>query len=183
MKKSTLTPFVRKNLDILFVGLNPADGSSDNGHYFSVNQAFWNQLFVSGLITKFIDKSNADNIVFGSNKINYKNWNYGITDLVTEIADSNSSNIKPTTAQNQRLKNLIIDVKPKVVVLMHSKVLKRFIKHLGYVVPESNTGNMGQLIDGCDTLFYNIAFPHGNAIKSVDKVRLYQEIKQHLIKP
>ncbi len=32
MEKSKLVPFLRPNLDILFVGLNPAKGSSDNGH-------------------------------------------------------------------------------------------------------------------------------------------------------
>ena len=180
MKKSTLTPFIRKDLDILFVGLNPADGSSDKGHYFSVNQAFWNQLYDSGLITQQINKSIADDIVFGSTRINNKGWNYGITDLVTEIADSNSGNINPTVAQNERLKKLIIEIKPKVVVLMHSKVLKRFVKHLGYIPPESNSGNMGTLIDNCSTVFYNIAFPHGNAIKSEDKVRMYDKIKEFL---
>ncbi len=39
---------------------------------------------------------------------------------------------------------------------------------------------MGELIDGCDTIFYNITFPHGNAIKSIDKVRLYMELKDFL---
>lgn len=60
MEKSKLVPFVRENLDILFVGLNPAKGSSYNCHYFSVNQAFWNQLYDAGLITARIDKASAD---------------------------------------------------------------------------------------------------------------------------
>ncbi|QQR94880.1 MAG: hypothetical protein IPJ93_14165 [Bacteroidota bacterium] len=95
MQESTLIPFLRKNLDILFVGLNPAKGSSENGHYLSVNQAFGNQLYESILLTKLVDKSNADELIFGANKYKYQNWNFGITDLITEIAESNSAKIKP----------------------------------------------------------------------------------------
>lgn len=43
--------------DILFVGLNPAKGSSDNLHYFSINQAFWNRLYDAGLIIARVDNS------------------------------------------------------------------------------------------------------------------------------
>jgi len=182
MEKSNLVPFLRKNLEILFVGLNPAEGSSRNRHYFSVNQAFWNQLYDSKLITEFVDKSIADDIVFGSQTINFNNWNYGITDLVIEIADSNSGSIKPTEKDCIRLKNTIITFKPKTVVLLHGKVLKEFIDYLGYEIPNSNTGKMGQLIKSIDTIFFNIAFPHGNAIASVEKVKRYIELKEFLKK-
>ena len=180
MQESTLIPFLRKNLDILFVGLNPAKGSSENGHYFSVNQAFWNQLYESGLITKRVDKSNADELIFGSNKYNYKNLNFGITDLVTEIAESNSNKIDPKQADLIRLENVIKEYKPKAVVLLHKKVLKKFIRYLGYVVPKSNTGILGKLIENCNTTFYNIAFPHGNTITSESKIDKYNELKEFL---
>lgn len=180
MQKSTLIPFLRKNLDILFVGLNPAKGSSENGHYFSVNQAFWNQLYESGLITKRVVKSNADELIFGSNKFNYNNWGFGITDLITEIAESDSTKIRPKQTDLIRLENVIKDYKPKVAILLHSKVLKKFVDHLGYVVPESNTGKLGKLIENCNTTFYNIAFPHGNTITSESKIEKYTEIKEFL---
>jgi G:T/U-mismatch repair DNA glycosylase len=181
MQESTLTPYLRQNLDILFVGLNPAKGSSENGHYFSVNQAFWNQLYESGLITKHVDKSNADEKIFGSNTFNYNNLNYGITDLVTEIAESNSSKVKPKQADLIRLKNIIIYFKPKTVVLIHGKVLKKFITFLGYEVPDSNTGKIGCLIENCETFFFNIAFPHGNTITKTSKINRYRELKHHII--
>lgn len=180
MQKSTLTPFLRKDLEILFVGLNPANGSSENGHYFSVNQAFWNQLYESGLITKRIDKSNADDLIFGSNRHNYKNWNYGITDLVTDVAESKSSKIKPKKTDLLKLEETIKEYTPKTVVLLHSKVLKKFINHLGYIVPKSNTGKLGTLIKNNDIIFYNIAFPHGNSITSESKIEKYIELKELL---
>lgn len=180
MEKSNLRPFLRENLDILFIGLNPARGSSLNKHYFSVNQAFWNQLFESGLINKQIDKSKADSTVFGSEIINRNNWSYGITDLVTEIAESDSSKIKPTTQDCGRLKSVIIKCKPRVGILLHSKVLDSFIPYIGHQVPQSNSGKMGKIIKDCETVLFNIAFPHGNTIKSIDKIKQYKEVINYL---
>jgi len=51
--KSNLVPFIRDNLDILFIGLNPAKGSSENRHYFSVKPAFWNQLYDAGFYVSY----------------------------------------------------------------------------------------------------------------------------------
>lgn len=181
MEKSNLVPFIRMNLDILFVGLNPATGSSQNKHYFSVNQALWNQLYTSGLLIQNIDKSIADNIVFGETKVNYDGWSYGITDLVHNIAESDSRKIKPTSSDCERLRLDILKYKPKTVVLLHGTVLKKFIKYLGHEVPKSNSGNLGKLIQGTDTIFFNIAFPHGNAITDHDKVNNYKQLKKYLI--
>ncbi len=175
MEKSNLIPFLRKKLDILFIGLNPAKGSSENRHYFSVNQAFWNQLFDAGLITKEINKSKADERIFGDNNLNYKNWNYGITDLIPYIAESNSSKIKPTDEDLARLVQNIILYKPKTVVLLHGKVLDKFKNG-----EKTNTGKIGKLIKNCDTMFFNIAFPHGNAINSERKVERYIELREYI---
>jgi len=182
MEKSKLVPFLRSDLDILFVGLNPAKGSSDNGHYFSVNQAFWNQLFQSGLILKQISKLVADNIVFGNNKYNFNEWNYGITDLVSAIAESDSSKIKPTFRDSIALIDELKKHKPKMAILLHGKVLSNLCDHLNIATPKANSGNMGQLVNDCSTIFFNIAFPHGNAINSNDKINRYKELKDDLVK-
>ncbi len=68
-----LKPFIRKDLDILFVALNPPYQSNRNEHYFSGSQSrFFQLLFLSGLITTNIDKSQADEKVFGDSLYNYK---------------------------------------------------------------------------------------------------------------
>lgn len=180
MQKARLVPFLRPNLDILFIGLNPAKGSNDNGHYFSVNQAFWNQLYDAGLITKWVDKVNADNIIFGNNCFNYTSWQYGITDLVTHIAESNSRKIKPTNDDCFKLKIVIQKYQPKAAILLHGTVLKRFLKFLGKAVPSTNTGALGELVENCKTKFYNIAFPHGNTITSIEKIEQYINLKIQL---
>ena len=184
MKKSTLKPFLKENLDILFVGLNPAKGSDDNGHYFSVKQAFWNQLFKSGLIVMPVDKSNADELVFGDNSINVNNLEYGITDLLN-VAESDSSKVEPTDNDSIQLEKDILKYKPKVVVLLHSKVIKCFVKkHLRTGKKyTANYGKMGQLLErkGCNTMFYYVAFPHGNNISCEKKVARYKEIKKYIL--
>ena len=180
MEQLNLIPFVRENLDILFVGLNPARGSSRNRHYFSVNQAFWNQLCDSGLILSPVDKSNADGIIFGSTRKNFHGWSYGITDLVTAIAESDSRQIKPGREDCRNLYGLIQRLPPKVAVLLHGKVLKNFLPFVGQPVPRSNSGWLGKLIVNCPTGFFNIAFPHGNAMPSSDKVAQYRNVKHYL---
>jgi mismatch-specific thymine-DNA glycosylase len=182
MKKSKLIPFLRPNLDILFIGLNPANGSSEKGHYFSVNQSFWNQLFDAGLLRYPVNKNVADDLVFGYTDYNFKNWNFGITDLVTTIAESDSSKIKPSF---QNTENLVLELKkykPKTAVILHSKVLTNLCKYLNLKKPKTNSGNMGVLIDDCDTIFYNISFPHGNTITAIQKIEKYKELKIHLLK-
>ena len=164
MEKSNLVPLIRQNLQILFVDLNPAKGSSDNRHYFFVNQAFWNQLYDAGLITEKVDKLVADETVFGSNEINYCGWEYGITDLITEVAESESRKIKPSVDDCRRLKKQIQKFQPKVAILIHGKVTKTFLPYIGGSALPANYGPIGKVIDNCPTMFYSIAFPHGNNI-------------------
>ncbi len=181
MEKSNLIPFVRENLDILFVGLKPAIGSSRNRRYFSVNQALWNQLYDSGLITSRVDKSVADEIVFGRTNINFHGWSYGITDLITAIAESNSNKIKPTRRDCENLGTLIKKYSPKVAILLHGKVLEHFMTFLGLPVPSTNSGKLGVLVKDCPTMFFNIAFPHGNGIVSENKIIQYRTVKTYLL--
>ena len=144
MEKSNLIPFVRNNLDILFVGLNPAVGSSRNRRYFSANQAIWNQLYDSGLITSRVDKSIADELVFGQKDINFQGWSYGITDLIPSIAESDSRKIKPTRQNSEDLQALIKRFSPKVAILIHGKVVEHLLKFLEYPVPSANSGKIGR---------------------------------------
>jgi hypothetical protein len=182
MDKSNLIPFTRQNLEILFIGLNPAKGSSDNRHYFSVNQAFWNQLNDAGLITERVNKLVADNIVFGGNDINYRGWSYGITDLITEVAESDSGKIKPTVEDCRRLEREIRKYKPRTAILLHGKVTNTFLPYFGIKPVRANHGQIGKILENCHTMFYSIAFPHGNNIPTKEKVEKYRAVKNYLLK-
>ena len=183
MEKATLKPFLRENLDILFVGLNPARISNKKGHYFSVKQSFWKQLHQGGLISEDVNKDYADDLIFGGDQLNFNQWNYGITDLVTHIAESNSTKVEPTVADCKALKDVILQYKPLTVVILHGKVLKEFVSHyIGGGKYYSNSGKMGQLLKGCNSVFYNIAFPHGNSISDANKIKRYKELKSDILK-
>ena len=180
METSRLVPFIREGLDILFVGLNPANGSDDNGHYFSVNQAFWCQLYKAGLIAENVDKSCADNEIFGTNEKNYNNWSYGITDLVPHTVNSDSRKVESSKDDCENLKKIIEKYAPKVAVFLHGDVKSCFLDYLKIKNVENEFGELGQIIENCLTMFYSVPFPHGNNIKSEIKIKRYEEIKKFL---
>lgn len=178
VERSRLTPFLREGLDILFVGLNPATGSSRNGHYFSVNSAFWNQLFDSGLILRPVSRARADEIVFGSNAINCRGWQYGITDLVTAWSESDSSAVAPLRAECERLVREIAELSPRAVVVLHGKVRRSLARFLSK--PDPKDGHAGRWLS-TSSVFYFVPFPHGNAVCSEVKVGLYRQVREHLM--
>jgi hypothetical protein len=177
---SKLTPFLRQGLDILFVGLNPAKGSSDKGRYFSVNQAFWDQLLAAGLITLRVDKSSADVIVFGSTSVNVHNWQFGMTDLVSDIACSNSRLIRPTRGHTEKLIHQVDVMKPRATILMHSKVTKAVCEYLGIPYSGANPGRIGVSEERVGTALFGVAFPHGNWVANSDKVIRYIQVREFL---
>lgn len=180
MEESKLKPFVKEGLDILFVPLNPANGSDDNGHYFSVNQAFWNQLLASGLITENVDKLYADDEIFGKNEKNYKGWFYGITDLVPNIVNSNGKDINPSDDDCKYLKEKIKKNAPKVVVFLHSKVKKSFLAYMGVKFDKNKYGKIGRIIENCSTMFYVVPFPIDSHHDKETKIGYYKAIKGYL---
>lgn len=151
--------FVKPNLDILFVALNPPTSSNDIRHYFACNAIFWEQLYKAGLIIKEVKSKNADDLIFGSTKFNYKNWSYGITDLVYDVVENKSENVTVEDRHKFELTRLIEKNMPKIVILMHSKTSEKMLKYLGQKYKGSNSGYIGRIISDCPTIFYCIAFP------------------------
>ena len=182
MRESQLKPFVKEGLDILFVGLNPANRSDDHKHYFSVNQAFWNQLFGAGLITENVNKLSADDEIFGKNEKNYKGWSYGITDLVRNVVDSNSKNVKPSEDDCKYLKEKIKKNSPKVVVFLHSKVKRFFLAYMGVKFEKNKYGKIGRIVEDCSTMFYVVPFPSDSHHDKQTKIDCYKAIKGYLDK-
>lgn len=181
METSRLKPYLKSSLDILFVGLNPATGSSRNGHYFSVNSAFWNQLYESGLIIRKVHKISADDVVFGTTEVNCNGWSYGITDLVPTLAESDSRKVKPGPKHCASLIEDIVVFQPKVVILLHSQVRRALSQYLS--LPEPLDGKLGRWSsEHINTEFFAIPFPHGNAISSSYKIALYEEVRLFLLR-
>ena len=98
------------------------------------------------------------------------------------LAENKSSKVPVTEEDCKKLFQNIRKYKPKVVILLHSKVIKWFVeKYLG-IKKIKEHGYLGKLIDECNTIFYNVPFPHGSKIPSSKKIELYKEIKEFLLK-
>ncbi len=182
MPEVKLKQFIRKNLDVLFVGLNPPYQSNKNEHYFSGKQSrFFQLLFLSGLISTNIDKSQADEKVFGDNLYNYKKSNFGVTDLIQHIVETNSSKVKPTGEDVLSLCKMIIEYSPKYVCIIHSKVKDAFEKfHNEYIIGNLYYGKCGKILKDCSSVFFFNYFPNGNNIPDEPKLKIFNELKSLL---
>lgn len=170
--------YLRENLDVLFIALNPPTQSNNNGHYFSGKQSlFFKQMYLSGLITMDLDKLIADELIFGGNEYNYKNKNYGVIDLLPSTEETNSGKVKVKISDVELMINRIKRNKPKVVCIIHSIVMKHFKKATGI---ELKIGYNGKIFEELDTVFYCNYFPNGNNITTEEKVKVYENLRNGL---
>lgn len=184
-----LTPFERPDLDILFVGLNPAEESNRNGHYFSVKSSLWEQLAIAGLITEplhFDERwRTADRVVFGSTKINYRGWSYGVTDLLPDVVNSDSSAVSPKWHHGEELIRRVALLKPRMAIVLHAKVAKCIERVLRTsLIGSSPTiegfGSTSVKVRDCRTVIARVPFPHGTKYSYSQIARVYSELKNEL---
>lgn len=127
MSKVNLKEYIYPEMDILFVALNAPEQSNNNRHWFSNNLSFWNLLYGSKLISSPInDPLRGDEMVFGSNSINYKNKVYGVTDLNNKLVQTDSNRVKTTSEQVKRIVEILNNNRVWKVCLLHNKVAKQF---------------------------------------------------------
>jgi G:T/U-mismatch repair DNA glycosylase len=163
--KINLAEILHPEMDILFVALNPPVNSNNNGHYFSNNMSFWNLLYNSGLITNpVISKLTGDDEIFRKQSINYKNAVYGITDLVHDKVETNSSKVSVEQKMVDRILEIINKRKINILCLMHSKVGSTF-QEAGLIKRKPEYGQVGQYKE---TLIYEVPF-HNASIAGKEK--------------
>ena len=182
MQEVKLKPYIRNNLDVLFVGLNPPYQSNFNAHYFSGKQSrFFYLLYLSGLTTVNVDKSYADEKVFGDNLYNYKKSNFGVTDLIQHKVETNSSKVKATSNDVLILCETIIKYSPKFVCIIHSKVKNAFDRFSNqHIIRNLSYGNSGNVLKNCSSTFFLNYFPNGNNIPDEPKLKIFGDIKSLL---
>ncbi|GGI65625.1 uracil-DNA glycosylase family protein [Enterococcus alcedinis] len=159
------SPYFYKELDILFVALNPPVQSNRNGHYFSGERSlFFPRLYDAGLITFNLDKKNADEIVFGTQKFNYKNKKYGVVDMLPYREETNSKQVKVTDDDYYNLIDKLIFSDSKNIVLIHSKVSEKFEKIEEIELIYGNNGPVLEYLDIKANIF-KMPFPNGSNYK------------------
>lgn len=182
MRDSTakLRPFLRPNLDLLFVGLNPPEQSNANGHYFSGERSrFFDLLYRSGLISTAVAKGHADEIVFGGTAVNYQQREYGVVDLAPNFVMTNSSKVR---TNRHHVAALLQDIRihlPGMVCILHGKVANA-LRRYGSLTGPLDYGICGKVIPDCDAIVALNYFPNGNPIPDVCKLEIFGKIKDLL---
>lgn len=153
MADVNLRPFLRPKLDVLFVALNPPEQSNANGHYFSESSSrFFHLLARSGLTTKEVPWSTADEVVFGSTAVNYMESEFGVVDLVGDLVQTSSAR-----------------------VIANPQHVRLFLQHIRELEPRFVC-----VIRGCNSQFVLNYFPDGNAIPDEPKLEIFRALREAL---
>jgi hypothetical protein len=134
--RAKLRPFVRLNLDVPFLALNPPQQSNDNGHYFSGD----------------VPKSYGDEVVFGSTSVNYKQSAFGVIDLLAELVETHSGKVRPSQGHVEQVVANIRRLEPRFVCVIHSKVRDALNRHAGFT-RELDYGICGAILPACNSQF------------------------------
>jgi G:T/U-mismatch repair DNA glycosylase len=168
-----LKEILHPRLDILFLALNPPSTSNANAHYFSNNLSFWNLLYEAGLIHQRVrSKYSGDEEVFRSQSINYKNLYYGVTDLVHDVVETNSSKVWVDAPRVNRIVKLLESRPTKILCLMHRKVSQAF-SITNMIQNGKEYGCVGRYKN---TSIYEVPF-HNASVP--DKVQYYAQLRKH----
>jgi hypothetical protein len=183
MKKVNLREYIHPKMDILFVALNAPEISNSNAHWFSRNLNFWDILFEAGLTTRRIeDPLRGDEIVFGNQNQNYNQKIFGVTDLVRDLVQTNSSGVKTHNNHVRRILSILDKNPTKKVCLMHSAVAVQFQKSgiikRNYLFRENTYGLVGNYNS---TEIYEVPF-HNAMIKRNVKLKAYGQLNSNSIK-
>ena len=114
-----LEPILKKNLKLLFIGLNPAPKSCERGIYFSSNRRFWRLLKIAGLTDTELVTGNS---VHGDDRTLLR-YEFGITDLV----HSAGQQFEPAlfnAGERQRLEQEIKESNPLTLCFIGKKAYK-----------------------------------------------------------
>jgi G:T/U-mismatch repair DNA glycosylase len=174
-----LEPYLRPDLDLLFVALNPSDQSNANGHYFSGRQSrFFRLLHLSGLIDREVDKLEADERVFGDNTINYNGARFGVVDLVGELVRTDSAKVRPGPEHVDALIERIVRLAPRLVCVIHAKI-RDAVNGSGHplLIGRLDYGSCGRILRGCRSEFFLNYFPNGNTITDARKLEIFAALK------
>lgn len=182
MSSVNLKPFLRPNLDVLFVALNPPEQSNANGHYFSgKGSRFFHLLYLSGLLISDVPKNAADDMVFGSTAVTVGGLEFGVVDLMEEVVETSSARVRPERLHVDGLVSRVRTFDPRYVCVIHSKV-RDALNASGCLVAPLSMGVCGALLPGSPAIFVMNYFPNGNGIRDNIKLQIFRELRDELLR-
>ncbi|MGH9943169.1 MAG: mismatch-specific DNA-glycosylase [Pyrinomonadaceae bacterium] len=156
-----LTPFLRPNLDLLFVGFNPHPYSWERGRYYA-HGSLWRILRKSGLAPDIQDDSQLFD------------YNFGITDLVHDRPTREAKEISDAeyTQAAARFRRQLKRLKPRIICFTGKDVFRHFAG-LKRVAPVEYglAGRYGE------SLVFVAPFPSHKWMTDEEKARHYAEMR------
>ena len=106
-----------KDMDIVFVGINPRHESAEEGMHFHENKLFWSQLNESAITPEITDSKNM------------LKYNIGIDNLVQRPTKSSKElSQKEYYDGRKELEQKILEQKPKTVCFLGKKAFRKYFK-------------------------------------------------------
>ncbi len=164
-----MEPIIAPNLKLLFIGLNPAVTSYENGVYFSSRRKFWELLHESGLTTETIVGRNWQR---GDDK-RLLSYGMGITDLIHTPSDQFRRH-DFTLDERKRLADEIAYANPRILAFLGKKAYATYTGmaplDYGWQTPNPE----GRLV-------FVLPFPTTTPIPHAQRVSLYRELAKSLV--
>ena len=165
-----LPDYLKDNLDIIFVGINPGLAAAYAGRYYTgPGNHFWKCLFLSGLID-----------VEMSAKDDYKLFDYGIgfTNMVARTTKGSKDLSKGELIEGGKILTEKIKIyKPKIVVFNGKVSYEVYSKKKKF-----HFGRQDEVVEGTDTRIW--VMPSSSARcaqlpRAVDKVPFFEALKRY----
>lgn len=179
----TYNKFLKPNLDVLFVALNPAKESNKNGHYFSGSRSlFYRRWYEAGLLTEDVHSRrtvDSDDVVFGTTAINYKDKSFGVIDIVKDIAESKGSSVK---ISDEAYAEFIMDLRennPKNIVIIMSFVKEKINRKEKIKLVYGPNGQALKHL-GINANVFCFPFPNGSSFSASQIIDYYSQLKDVL---
>jgi G:T/U-mismatch repair DNA glycosylase len=176
MNKQGFQPFIKHNMIILFVPLNPAEDSWRRGHYFSSfssyqKKSLWYQLYHAGFSKDLYSEEKADVKIFGNPASRL-----GIIDLIDDIVTTDPKKLKKQDILRGRTRLIekIHLYKPKVVCFLGKDTYRKFRgfsnkRPVEYGIQNDSEG---------ESKIYLAAFPSSMDGSANEKIEILKDLYQ-----
>ena len=170
---------IRRGCEVLFVSLNRTKNADAQGVVYGHNRAFWNKLWLGGLLTKKVSHpQNGMKEVFGTRteKGEFAIGDFCFVDLLDRL-DTDSRMINVSKWDIEALHRYIKHIEPKATCIMHSKPWNIIATYFSNALDNTGYGRKGLF---CQRPIFRVPAPEGSNITDIVQKQAYGEIQQFI---
>jgi len=160
-----LTDFLRPNLDLVIVGINPGTKSWTAGHHYAgPGNHFWPLLYESGLVTEPLTSADDARVL---------EWNIGVTNMVAHTTPSLSDlSLDELRAGAKSLARKLERYRPRVVAFNGKRIYEVFSGK------PCSFGRQPERFAGAVIYVMPSTSPRGASYQRADKLRFFIELRE-----